>query len=371
MKLFNFGSNFLRSAKIQSGSSSFKFSFRTKIVTLWIIALFFLVLLLFFRNILPVFIWAAVTAYIFNPMITFFAGKTKMPRILWVIVLYIVLGIIIFWALKSLTPLISNEISDLVSGSLDEPNTFLGRIASQKNISFFGAEISLRDQVMAFSGWVKSQIPLQAIPLFFGTVGKLVFLLIYFVVAFYFILESGSYITWLKAIIPHAYRKEISDLLENVDLTLGAYLRAQVVLIIIMSVLSFIVLSLLEVKYSLMLSITTGVLEVIPIAGPICATAIATTVAMFQIGTPFGISNITFAILVVCAYFALRQFEDYFIIPNVMSRFVKVHPVVAIFALMAGGTIGGVLGLFLAIPAAAILKVFFEYLYLKLTEEKE
>jgi predicted PurR-regulated permease PerM len=136
-----------------------------------------------------------------------------------------------------------------------------------------------------------------------------------------------------------------------------------------MSIASFTILSLLKIKFAIILSLTTGILEVIPIAGPIAATTIATIVALFQVGTPFGISNISLAAIIIFAYFILRQMEDYFIIPNVASRFVKVHPVVAIFALLVGGTIGGVLGLFLAIPTAAILKVFSEYIYLKLTED--
>jgi predicted PurR-regulated permease PerM len=136
-----------------------------------------------------------------------------------------------------------------------------------------------------------------------------------------------------------------------------------------MSAASFITLSILRIKYALMLSLATGLLEVIPIAGPIVATVIASTVALFQITTPFGMSNATLTIIVIAAYFGLRQLEDYFIIPNVVSKFVKVHPVVAIFALMVGGSVSGVLGLFLAIPTAAIIIVFSGYIYKKLIED--
>jgi predicted PurR-regulated permease PerM len=136
-----------------------------------------------------------------------------------------------------------------------------------------------------------------------------------------------------------------------------------------MSVASFIVLSVLRIKYALILCLATGLLEVIPIAGPIVATLIAATVALFQVGTPYGLSNASLAVIIAVAYFTLRQLEDYFIIPNVVSKFVKVHPVVAIFSLIVGGSVGGVLGLFLAIPTASIILVLSSYLYRKLTEE--
>ena len=361
--------NFLTPAKTRNNPSIFKFSFNAKIITLWFIVAVIILFLFRFSNILPVFIWAAVMAYLFNPMISFFSEKTRIPRSLWIIILYVLLGILVFWAIKSLAPIISNEMSDLVSGSLDDPATFLGRIASQGNISLLGIDIDLKAQMMLFTGWLKAQFPLQFLPFFMGAVEKLVMTLVFLVVTFYLILDSGKYIILFKRIIPAPYRAEIIDLLENVNFTLGAYIRAQVLLIIIMTIASFLVLSILRIKYALILSLATGILEVIPIAGPIVATIIAVTIALFQAGTPFGISNGSLAIIVIAAYFALRQLEDYFVIPNVVSKFVKVHPVVAIFALMVGGSLGGVLGLFLAIPTAAIILVFSSYIYKKLTED--
>jgi len=219
------------------------------------------------------------------------------------------------------------------------------------------------------AGWVKDQLPMQAIPIFFGAVERLVFVIIYFIITFYFLLESGKYFATFSKLLPAKIRPEIVGLAERINSTLGAYIRAQVVLIIIMSSASFIVLSVLKIKYALILSLATGILEVIPIIGPICATTIVTTVALFQTATPFGISHVLLALLVIGSYFVLRQMEDYFIIPNIASRFVHVHPVIGIFALIVGGSIGGVLGLFLAIPTAAIIKVLLGYLYQKLTEE--
>ena len=349
--------------------STFLFSFRAKIATLWIVAALVLLFLGHFSRILPVFIWAAVTAYLFGPLINFLSAKTKIPRAFWVMLLYLGLGMLIYWSIRSFLPLISNEVSDLVNGSLDDPASFLGRIAAQGTVSLLGLDVNLRDQVIFFSTWLKAQGPQQLFPFFFSAVERLVSLLIYLVVTFYLILDAGKYIILLKRTIPIPYRQEIFDLLENINITLGAYIRAQVVLIFIMSLASLIALSILQVKYALILSLATGLLEVIPIAGPIIATTIVALVALFQVGTPFGISNLTLALIVIVVYFVLRQLEDYFVIPNVVSQFVKVHPVVAIFALLVGGTLAGVLGLFLAIPTAAIVIVFAGYLYKKLTED--
>jgi predicted PurR-regulated permease PerM len=365
MELFDF----LTPAKIKKSSSTYKFSVTAKIVTLWLIAGLVVLFLSRFLGVLSVFVWAATAAYLFNPLVTFFSEKTRLSRAVWIAVLYVLLGIVIFWAVKALVPLITNEISDLASGSLDDPTTFLGRIAAQGQVSFMGLDINLRDQAIMFADWLRAQFPLHFLPIFFGAVERLVFLLIFVVVTFYLMLDSNKFVVLFKRIIPLPYRQEVIDLLENVNLTLGAYIRAQVILIIGMSAASLIVLSVLKIKYALILSLATGLLEVIPIAGPIVATLIAATVALFQVSAPFGLSNAALAAIVAACYFALRQLEDYFIIPNVVSKFVKVHPVVAIFSLIVGGSIGGVLGLFLAIPTASIVLVIASYIYRKLTEE--
>lgn len=355
--------------KFSKNPSTFKFSSSAKIVSLWLIVLVSVIFLFSVRHILPVFIWAIITAYIFNPLISFFQEKTKIHRIIWILILYLFFGILIFLTLNKLLPVISNELSDLAINSPAQSDTFLGKIASQGSISIFGAEINMKDQVNIFYGWIRTQIPSHAVTIFFSAVERIVYALIYFIITFYLLLDAGKFFGLFEEMIPHPYRVEISDLLSRMNLTLGAYIRAQIILIFIMSAATFMVLSLLKIKYALLISIISGILEVIPIVGPICATTIAATVALLQSPVPFGFTNSFLAILVICAYFILRQLEDYLVIPNVASRFVRVHPIVGIFALLVGGLSGGVLGLFLAIPTAAILKIFVGYIHQKLVED--
>lgn len=359
--------DWLAPVKSMKHPSTFKFSSRAKIITLWILAGLLTVFLAFYARLLPVFIWAAVAAYLLNPIVTFFSGKAKLPRALLIAILYIVLGVLLFWLAKLVFPLVTLEVSELTSGNF-ESHTFIGKIAAQGDMTLLGFTFNIREIVNALSEWIRSQIPSQALPFFFGALQRFIFLIVFFVITFYFLLEAEHYKDGFIRMIPEPYKEEMSSLIDRINMTLGAYIRAQVVLIIIMSLASFIVLSVLKVKYALVLSIMTGILEVIPVVGPVCATAIVTIVAIFQAVTPFGISNSLLAMLVIISYFLLRQLEDYFIIPNIAARFVKVHPVIGIFALLIGAGTGGVLGLFLAIPAAAILKVFLSYVYQKLVE---
>src|SRR5207249_2834223 len=99
--------------------------------------------------------------------------------------------------------------------------------------------------------------------------------------------------------------------------------------------------------------IATGLLEIVPLAGPALAATIAAIVAFSQGGGQFALTIIVF-------YTVARHLEDYLVVPNVVGRAVHLHPVVSIFAVLAGGAVAGILGTILAVPAAAALVVIWD-----------
>src|SRR5207249_44171 len=117
-----------------------------------------------------------------------------------------------------------------------------------------------------------------------------------------------------------------------------------------------------------LLAFLTGVLEVIPIVGPITAGAIACLVALGH-PAPFGLSQIWYVVVVAVMYTVLRHAEDYFVIPLVIGRIVKLHPAVVIFSLLTGGALFGLLGVLLAVPVAATARLVLIYAGAKLRDE--
>ncbi|MCG8352491.1 MAG: AI-2E family transporter, partial [Chloroflexales bacterium] len=204
--------------------------------------------------------------------------------------------------------------------------------------------------------------------LVFSALETVIFMLVYLIVTFYLLLQANQLKNWTVGLIPAPYRVEISDLGRQIDRVLAAFIRGQLLLILIMSVLLYIPLSILNVPYALVIAVASGILEIIPIIGPWSATVIAMTVALFQTDVPFGMSNVGLAALIGVIYFALRQIEDHFIIPNVMGPLVRLHPAVVIFAILAGGALAGAFGLFVSIPVAAVIRILLRYLYSKLTD---
>ena len=133
-------------------------------------------------------------------------------------------------------------------------------------------------------------------------------------------------------------------------------------MIFLISLILFGALSILGVRFALIVAIFSGIAEIVPLIGPIIAALVAVLVVLISGGQfNFSLGPVQASIIVVIIYFVVRQIQDYFIIPHVMGRITKLHPLIILFAVLAGGHSGGILGLLLAVPIAAVFKILFEF----------
>jgi predicted PurR-regulated permease PerM len=144
------------------------------------------------------------------------------------------------------------------------------------------------------------------------------------------------------------------DIGQDVSLLLGRYVRALLALSTITFVVWSVVFLLAGVPYSVGLAAIGGVLELLPIVGPLTAGVIVVTVALFS-GYPHPW-------LLVAFWLAWRGIQDYVSSPLVMRHGVEMHPAVVIFGVIAGGEIGGPIGMFLSVPVIAALRILWRRL---------
>jgi predicted PurR-regulated permease PerM len=173
----------------------------------------------------------------------------------------------------------------------------------------------------------------------------------------YMLIDGHNFFRYVLRFVPVEHRPHVEHLSSQIHRVLGRYLRGQLVLIALMSFVTFVVLEwVFRLPYALWIGILTGILEVIPLLGPISAAAIACTIGFAQ-GGPNE------AAALAATYFVLRQIEDQGVMPLIVGRAVHVHPLVTIFAVLVGEKIAGVLGMILAVPIAAVVKVVLDYAY--------
>lgn len=345
-----------------------RFSNRAKETTLWIGAALLALLLWRTAHLLSPFVWAIVATYIFHPLVTFMARQTGVPRIIWVLLIYVAMFSLIAWTVVNLGPVIRDQTLALINSgpaALEQTEAYLRQ---QPFLRQLGIEVDfteLENELVARAADLTGLVEGVALPVIETVVDKAIKLFIFLVSTFYLLLNAENVMAFFINLAPRPYQHEIEGLLRRINDSLGAYLRSQLLLIAIMSAATFIFLSAIKVEYALTLGIATGFLEIIPLVGPYTAGAMAVSVALFQSSTPFGWSHLTLAIVVAVGYFVLRQIEDNLIIPTLIGRVVHLNPVIVMFTLLAGASVAGILGLLIAVPVASVVRILGQYLYSK------
>jgi predicted PurR-regulated permease PerM len=353
-----------------TAQQSIRLSTQGKLIAVAIVLGLFVLLLMSIGSVLTPFIAAIITAYIFNPLVSLLERRTRTGRAPWIVVIYVVAFSLLYGLFTWVWPRIIHQYNGFVE-QLPQIVVNLTSMFEGRRTFDFGPGITfdlapLEEQLINAATDLGRTLSEGVPHLVFSALETAIYILIYLIVTFYLLLQSRELKHWTVRHIPVPYRAEIGVLGSQIDRVLSAYIRGQLMLIVIMAVLLYIPLTILQVPYALVIAIASGVLELIPILGPWSAAIIAMVVSLFQPVVPFGLSNLGLAGLLGVIYFTLRQIEDSFIIPNVMGHLVRLHPAVVLFAVLAGGSIAGALGLLLSIPIAAVVRILLVYLYGKL-----
>lgn len=328
-------------------------------VWLWVLPLLLLLFLYMARTILGPFIIAGVLAYIFSMVIDRIQERVGWPRFVVVALTYLgvlgVAGVGLYFGAES----IYQQTRQFITGGPNIVERALQQFMGNSSYTFGGTTVDahyiadrLNEGIKGYFGGGGDAVHLAGL-----VVGRLLDTLLVLIVTFYLLLSGKQLGSYLLKFVPADARGRTGYVAGRIHTTLGAYLRGQLLLIALMSVVSFIVLQFIfNVPYAVPLGILTGFLEILPLLGPAIAAIIAAGVALSAHGAGAALG-------VVVAYFILRQLEDQLVMPLVVGRAVELHPVVTIFAVLAGGAMAGVLGMLLAVPVAAAIKVILDFLY--------
>ena len=199
---------------------------------------------------------------------------------------------------------------------------------------------------------------MPAVTNFMGSVSHL--LLIPFA-TFYILMDYDTYQEALISLIPKNRKKEVMSLLTEIDVMLKQYIKGQIIVCFIIGT-STVAMSLLQIPYALIIGTFAGCIDVIPYIGVIVSLLPAVLLALMK--SPIH------AVLTLGILYFIHWLEGHVIIPNIMGQSVKLPPLTIIIALIIGLEVMGIIGMFLAVPIAAVLRVVIEF-YIKKRIEKE
>jgi predicted PurR-regulated permease PerM len=316
------------------------------------------------RIILIPFIFAFFIAYLLNPIVKF-VEKRNFPKcwaILWVyLVVFILAGIVIVFGVPHILGELNKLIHDIpklaqeVQSIMTNVQTRYSRFALPEGIKEVVSERIIQYQELLLNAVRAGTTSL------INVISYCISLVIAPVFAFYMLKDIGQIKDSITLTIPRKYRSDMLAIGRDIDEIISAFLRGHFLVCVIVGILTGVGMYLIGLDFALIIGIIAGVAELVPFLGPIIAAVPALSLALL-------ISRET-ALYAVLVILIVQQLENAVISPKILGRSMGLHPLVVIFTIMAGGELYGLLGILLAVPVAATLKVVLRYIYLKLVDE--
>ncbi|HEX2755043.1 MAG TPA: AI-2E family transporter [Candidatus Limnocylindrales bacterium] len=319
------------------------------------------------RGVLGPFIVAAVLAYAFSPLVSAGQRRLRWPRIAVVGLGYAIAAAIVAVLVLVLADRVAREFQLLAGSGPDSLARTLRELVGSDKLAIGGQQIAVADIAREIQTRIGGLIasPGDALHIA-GQVGEVgLQMILAVIVTFYFLVDGTMFMDRAIAILPAGHRARTTEVLARIHVILGKWLRGQLLLIALVAAVAYVGLGpVLHLPYALALAVLTGILEIIPLIGPLVATAIVAVDAFARDGAGLAAAVIVF-------YFVLRQVEDQVVMPVVIGRAVHLHPVVTIFAVLVGLSLYGILGGLLGVPVAAAINVVFRELYASPAEDAE
>jgi len=304
-------------------------------------------------DLIRLFVVAGILAYLADPLVDRLQdrmGGRRGPAVLVVVLLVLApIGL----AIWRFVPLVAVDSEQLAANG---PELFAGTLATVlggRQVVLAGQLIDVdvvANQIIEHSRGVAGS-PTEAAHLVAGTIEGLLHALLSVVAVVYFLLDPGQVGRFALSFVPTEHRPRTLRIAREIDVVLHRFLIGQLQLIALMSLLTYLGLALIfHLPYAVPIAIFSGVVEIVPLLGPLTAGGIASIVALQNGG-------LSAAVGVVILYLVLRQLEDNLVMPLVFKHAAHLHPVATIAAVLIAGRFLGVLGLLLAIPTIAVLNV--------------
>lgn len=313
------------------------------------------------RAVLTPFLLALGLSYLMNPLVTYLE-KRGAPRGVGTLVVYV--GFTLFIALVGvyLFPRLFSQLEMLAEVIPEQAQQIQARlVAFYARFNRFNIPEPLKGAVddgirrteAALADFVRRMV--SAVP---GLLPKMTMLILVPVLAFYFTMDFPEIKMWLLSWIPSRWRSEVVGLLIEMDHALGSFIRGQLLVSAVVGVLIFAGLSIIGIDFALVIGLVAGLFNIIPYFGPVIGAIPAVIFAFLE--------SPVLVVYVIILFVLVNQFESAVVGPNILGEQVGVHPVAVIFAILAGGHLFGVVGILLAVPTAAIIKVILRYLHERL-----
>lgn len=298
------------------------------------------------RDVLIALLFAVIVASAIEPAIEWLK-KRKVPRILGVVLIYLIIALIFFFLFYLVVPLIFEELRSI---SLSYPTLrerLLSGIEGAGTFPLFSLLGTNFEEILRVPTGYIGEISGGVVEFLGSVFGGLFSFFLIVVFSFYLAAQEKGIESFLRLVTPLQYEPYAVDLWERSQRKLGRWFRAQLLLGAVVGVLIFFGLTFLGVPHALFFAVLAAVFEIVPVVGPILA-AVPAVVSAFLSSTVLGLT-------IVGLYVVVQQLESHVIVPVVMRKTVGLSPLVVVLSLLIGAKLGGIFGILLSVPITAVL----------------
>lgn len=319
------------------------------------------ILLTFLKVLSPLFI-GFVIAWLFNPIVKRL-HKKGVPRIVGSILIYVVLLVFIYVFLRILVPTLYTQINDLIASLpsiLDKFSSFADDLINQISIS--GVDLTnFRENLFSGAGdflvSFTNSLPTSLISILGSLASGVGTILISLVIGLYMLFDFDAITKHFLKLVPNKNKYEIEVLITDIGKEVRKTISGTLLVAFMVFICDTIGFAIVGLNAPLLFGMFCGLTDLIPYIGPYIGGAAAVIVGFSQ-GTITGIT-----VLIICV--VVQLLENYVLQPIVMSKTTQLHPVTIMIGLLVFAHYFGILGMIVATPCIALLKVIFRFIVKK------
>ena len=333
-----------------------------KHATFWALAsLGLLAFIYIFKSVLMPFVLGMAIAYLLNPLVNKL-GKLKIGRgpaaLLILLIFFAFLGTLF----AVLTPLLYKQALQLADDLPGYFDSFMAYIDpySQRVLAMLGqdGQGGIQELLKEHSGNAGNMVKKIIESLAAGgqaVFGALSTLVLTPIVAYFMMKEWVRITNWVEDLLPRDSKKTILGLFNQIDTKISGFVRGQISVAAILAVIYAIALTIAGLKYGFLIGLVSGFLSIIPMVGSAVGLVVSVLVAWFQSG------ELSYVAIIAAIFLVGQIIEGNVLSPKIVGDSVGLHPLWVFFALLAGGSLFGILGMLLAVPIAAVAGVLLAF----------
>ncbi len=323
-----------------------------------------LAFMVYAREALEPLVLAAFIAYLINPAVAILSAKTRLSRRTSVNLVYFTSIVLIIAIPAAVTPFFFDELTGVAQDLLDLLAQFQTAVARPVSVlGLITLDLRLMGAGLAdFQAAFRKPLPENAFWLIESTSRGAIWFLVIIVCVYLFLSEWPRMRDWMIMLAPVQFRSDVAGLYGRVRVVWMAYLRGQILLMLIVGLIFTIAWTILGIPGAFVLGVLAGLFTLVPDIGPLLAVALAMGVVLLEGSNWIALPNYLVTLIVFAVYLVLINLKNIWLRPFIMGRSVHMNEGVIFVAILVATILNGILGALLVVPVLASALIVIEFL---------